>query len=276
MKKQTRPVEVTIPACGVFVLESHHAADFQMEPSRHPFTEIFHVMQGSGKIQIDHCHVGCQADDTIVIPPGCEHTIIDAPEFPLSLYGICIATELYAWQGISPDWCKAGVRPINKLALPGIRDALRRMLYEQSIPRQGSDLTIVGLTMQLLGTLAGNNAKAPPPRQPPTPLAGAAEAVAHYIEQLHGRFFEATDLDSAAAQLGISRRRFTQLFRQSTGQTWLQFLTDRRVEHACHLLKQTDRTIVSIAFECGFEDLSSFYRAFKRRLHVAPNKWRNR
>ena len=48
-----------------------------------------------------------------------------------------------------------------------------------------------------------------------------------------------------------------------------------RVEHAKRLLEQTDRTVLSIAFECGFEDLSTFYRAFKREVDESPNHWRS-
>ena len=47
-----------------------------------------------------------------------------------------------------------------------------------------------------------------------------------------------------------------------------------RVEHARRLLQQTHRTIASIAFECGFEDLSTFYRAFKREVGTSPRRWR--
>lgn len=273
MKKQTRPVDVTMPDCGVFVLESHHAADFQMEASQHAFLELFYVMQGKGTICIDASRVACQKDDLVVIPPAATHWIEDDKSQPLSLYGVCIATQIYATHSPQSAWLRPGLRLLNKLALPGIRDDLRRMLYEQSVPRPGSSMAIVGRSLQLLALLASD------PSQTAVEKVliesqGHAVAVQQYVEQLRQHFFDATDIDSAAQQLGISRRRFTQLFRQATGQTWLQFLTDRRVEHACHLLKETDRTVTSIAFECGFEDLSSFYRVFSRRKHVAPNKWR--
>ena len=72
----------------------------------------------------------------------------------------------------------------------------------------------------------------------------------------------------------MSRRRFTQLFREVTGSTWADHLADLRVGYARQLLEETDRSIVAIAFESGFEDLSSFYRAFKKRTGLAPNRWR--
>ena len=96
-----------------------------------------------------------------------------------------------------------------------------------------------------------------------------------YVEDLQDHFFEATNLDAAAMGLGLSRRRFTQLFREVTGSSWLNHVRGLRVAHAKHLLAQTERTVLSIAFECGFEDLSTFYRAFKREVGQSPNQWRS-
>jgi AraC family L-rhamnose operon regulatory protein RhaS len=39
-------------------------------------------------------------------------------------------------------------------------------------------------------------------------------------------------------------------------------------------LTEPQKTVLSIAFECGFEDLSTFYRAFKREVGISPNLWR--
>src|SRR5262249_37604179 len=103
---------------------------------------------------------------------------------------------------------------------------------------------------------------------------GHRQAVSRYVAELPHRFFEATDLDQTAAELGMSRRRFTHLFREATGASWSHYLTRLRIEYARQLLRETRRGIASVAFECGFEDLSSFYRAFKRQAGVPPNAWR--
>ena len=49
-----------------------------------------------------------------------------------------------------------------------------------------------------------------------------------------------------------------------------------RIDHAKKLLESTSRTVLSVAFECGFEDLSTFYRAFKRETSESPNQWRTK
>ena len=102
---------------------------------------------------------------------------------------------------------------------------------------------------------------------------GVDEMVA-YIRHLDTHFFEATTIDEASSSIGIPRRRFTQLFRGVTGQTWLNYVQELRVEHACKLLETTDRPITSIAFECGFAELSTFYRAFRKMRDVTPSAWR--
>ena len=74
----------------------------------------------------------------------------------------------------------------------------------------------------------------------------------------------------------MSRRRFTTLFAEVTGQSWADHLAALRIEYAKTLLRETTRSIVSIAFECGYEELSSFYRAFKRAAGISPGEWRAR
>src|SRR5207237_631209 len=93
---------------------------------------------------------------------------------------------------------------------------------------------------------------------------GHREVVRRYVADLPHRFFEPTDIDHTAAELGMSRRHFTQLFRAETGRTWADYLERLRIDYACQLLRDTARSILGIAFECGYEDLTSFYRAFRR------------
>jgi AraC family L-rhamnose operon regulatory protein RhaS len=103
---------------------------------------------------------------------------------------------------------------------------------------------------------------------------GLSEVMSGYVKDLEQRFFEPMDIDREAARLRMSRRRFTQLFRVQTGQSWLEHITRLRIGHAQYLLRQTRRSVTAIAFECGYEELSSFYRAFKKQTGLAPLEWR--
>ena len=63
-------------------------------------------------------------------------------------------------------------------------------------------------------------------------------------------------LAELAQLLDISQFHFGRLFRQSLGLSPYQYLLQQRVERAKQLLKQTDKSIVDIAFDCGFNSHS--------------------
>lgn len=272
-----RPVEVAMPAHGVFVLESHHASTFRMEPSWHDFLEVFHVLAGSGSFRIEGRAHHCRAGDVVAVPPGDLHQIEDRPGDPLSLYGICVAPAIWRHEPMLAERLPAGRLRVDGHLVLQVRSTLRRLLFEQTLARPTGRTAILGMTLQLLATLARSHAEAGAggvgvDASP----AGHREAVRRYVEGLAREFFEPGDIDHAAARLGLSRRRFTQLFREAAGSSWSDYVAGLRIDHARHLLRSTPRSVMAIAFECGYEDLSSFYRAFKGRAGMPPSEWRRR
>ncbi len=273
-----RPIEVLLPPYGVFVLESHHAPGFHMAAQCHNFLEVFYVLGGAGTFHIDGTLHPCHRHDVVVVPLNRVHRIEDEPAEPLSLYGICVAPEVWRHEPAVLDQVPAGRLPISALLAAQVRADLRRLLFEQTLARPGSRVQILGLTLQLLAMLARSSLSTPPDRPSRTgsTTSGHRLAVERYVAELPHRFFEATDLDQTAAELGMSRRRFTHLFRLVTGISWFTYVTQLRMDYACQLLRETSRSIIAIAFECGYEDLSSFYRAFKRHKGLPPQAWRQR
>ena len=45
--------------------------------------------------------------------------------------------------------------------------------------------------------------------------------------------------------------------------------------HARKLLSESDKTIIEIAFECGYENTSYFNRQFKMHCGITPNAFRD-
>jgi AraC-like DNA-binding protein/quercetin dioxygenase-like cupin family protein len=261
------PVEVRLPPSGVFVLESHHGPGFRMPASSHEFLEVFYVLRGHGRFLIEgRTHSG-RDGDVVVIPTGKVHRIEDDPVAPLWLYGICVAAEVWSHEPSLLDPVPAGRLPSSGPVGSRVRSDLRHILFEQTSAGHGSVTSILGMTLQLLALLARSVS-------PKDEAHGHRQAVERYAADLKQRFFEAADLDSVAEGLDMSRRRFTQLFREVTGETWADHLAGLRVDYARQLLEETDRSVVAIAFESGFEEVSSFYRAFKKRTGMAPNQWR--
>lgn len=79
-----------------------------------------------------------------------------------------------------------------------------------------------------------------------------------------------------AVRCGVSERSLLRHFRQHYGagaQAWLQ---QRRVERACALLESTLLSLDEVVERCGYSDVASFRKLFKRQTSLTPTEWRNR
>jgi AraC-like DNA-binding protein len=83
-------------------------------------------------------------------------------------------------------------------------------------------------------------------------------------------------LPAVAARLKLTPRHIQRLF-ESAGSTFSEFVLRQRLSRAHRLLTdpaRTDSTIVTIAFESGFGDLSYFNRTFRRHYGATPSEIR--
>lgn len=74
--------------------------------------------------------------------------------------------------------------------------------------------------------------------------------------------------------LGLSEPYLLRLFQREVGKTFREHLRDVRMSRAAQLLKQDSRSIKQIALECGYSDLSNFYRDFKTVHSITPREMR--
>jgi AraC-like DNA-binding protein len=81
---------------------------------------------------------------------------------------------------------------------------------------------------------------------------------------------------AALARLAaMSPYHFLRTFRQVTGVTPHQFILRTRLHRAALRLRAGDEQIAAIAFDCGFNDLSTFNRRFRRVIGVTPGDYRD-
>jgi AraC-like DNA-binding protein len=78
------------------------------------------------------------------------------------------------------------------------------------------------------------------------------------------------DIGTVARRQGVTPRYIQRLFERE-GTTFSQFLRDARLDRARAALEAGGGTISSIAFDCGFGDLSHFNKAFRSRFGATPS-----
>ncbi|MDD2457361.1 MAG: response regulator [Eubacteriales bacterium] len=72
----------------------------------------------------------------------------------------------------------------------------------------------------------------------------------------------------------VSLSYFSQIFKEETGKTFVEFLTEVRMDKAKELLRSTDRMLYDIAEQVGYENPAYFTVAFKKQVGLSPRDYR--
>ena len=278
MKRLTdRALKEELPSWGVLVLESHHSREFTMEWRQHSFLKLVYVLRGRGVLEMDNRAIHFAEGDLIVVPPQTLNRITDAPDAASSLYVCCVDTGLLVFDQQWNSKLSAGLVPVDPHFSNRIASQLRKMRHQHASSSRTREVSIVAgalriieWVMQLQDPALAKRAKKRQGR-----AKDDYELMEEYVRRLSTEFYEATTIDDAAESIGMSRRTFTKLFQQVTGSTWLVHVRGLAIKHAKHQLAQTNLSIASVAFECGFNDLSTFYRQFKSQVGKSPKSYRD-
>jgi AraC-like DNA-binding protein len=83
-------------------------------------------------------------------------------------------------------------------------------------------------------------------------------------------------LDEIASVANMTKNAFCKFFKKRTNKTYINYLTELRIENACKILKSNkDMAIVDVAFKAGFYNISNFNRRFKELKKMTPLTFRN-
>lgn len=82
-------------------------------------------------------------------------------------------------------------------------------------------------------------------------------------------------LDDVASTLFISPNYLRQLFKQETGQTFTEYLTAQRMQHAKLLLGIPKMRVSDAAEQCGYADSRYFSVCFKKHWHMTPSEYQD-
>ncbi len=81
-------------------------------------------------------------------------------------------------------------------------------------------------------------------------------------------------LDKVASKVNVSPNYFSSLFNQETGMTFIEYLTDLRMEKAKDYLRCSSRRITEIGFLVGYQDSHYFSYIFKKTQNCTPSEYR--
>ena len=81
-------------------------------------------------------------------------------------------------------------------------------------------------------------------------------------------------LHDLARRQNITAEYLATVFKKETGKTVIEYIRDKRINHAVHLLNTTNLQIQTIAMHCGIMDVQYFSKIFKRQVGKTPREYR--
>ncbi len=88
-------------------------------------------------------------------------------------------------------------------------------------------------------------------------------------------FKREVSLSAAAEVINMTPHSFCKYFKKLTRKTFIEAVTDYRVDFAAQQLVQTAQSVSEIGYDSGFNDISHFHKTFKVRMNVSPLQYRN-
>ena len=96
------------------------------------------------------------------------------------------------------------------------------------------------------------------------------------VAYIHEHLADDLSLTEVASVVPLSAHYFATLFKQSTGETLLQYVTRCRIERAKELLAKRTLVIADICQQVGFRDQSYFTKVFRRHSNMTPKVYRSK
>ncbi len=87
-------------------------------------------------------------------------------------------------------------------------------------------------------------------------------------------FAENISLNSLAEQFFLHPNYLSRLFKEKTGENFIEYLTEVRMEKVKELLKNSDRKIVEICEMTGYDNPRYFSKVFKQYTGMTPKEYR--
>ena len=92
---------------------------------------------------------------------------------------------------------------------------------------------------------------------------------------INRNYMKDLSLDDISRYCNISSYYFSKLFKQETGENYVEYLSRVRIENAKKMLSDSEASIKEISYSVGFSDPNYFSRAFKKYEGVSPTEYKD-
>ena len=274
-----QPMEPDFPLA---VLEYQSAA--HGDPMHwHDYLEIATVLEGHGAFRFGRRSLPAEPGDVFFIDNVQPHVAVADPGAPLRLLLVLFRPELIAGSGCrdldegylapfrtdrtgSPRIC--GTAPLAVELGPILRELETTWDRHDPAERHLVDATLrraLALVNRERGHATVAEARAAADRR---------QQIRPVLAYLDHHWGESVTLGDVAELVHVSPSRARHVFRDATGVSFKDYLTQVRVTEAKRLLLSTDLAVSEVAAAVSYTNLNQFYRVFYRSSSMSPGEYR--
>jgi AraC family L-rhamnose operon regulatory protein RhaS len=250
---------------------------------------LYRIVKGRTRWSVDGVSYLLREGDIILLVPGQVFSGVESSESALLMVEwieirLCEGSTRLTGSALArvlkcdPGDARFVVKALKETGSPVLRtDELLSRLFSR-IANQKSDSGSAGglfdraSVWQLLTSFVVENSTKEKPG--PEARSEAESDVALFLSELESRCEEPWTLETMAEGTGLKRSRFGFLCRRLTGESPAVYLNRLRIRRSRRLLRDTDRSVTGIAFDCGFSSSQYFAKTFRRFQGHEPTHYR--
>lgn len=99
--------------------------------------------------------------------------------------------------------------------------------------------------------------------------------IAKVLYHIETHLDEVYDLNTLAEVAGYSTYHFCRVFKAEVGESVISYSTKLRLQRASLAVLNSERSILEVALEAGYETPNGFYKAFKKIFGVTPTEYKD-
>lgn len=233
---------------------------------------LIYCVEGSGWFEIDGVRQKVLPDHFFILPKAKAHAYGSNPKNPWTIYWIHFDGEKAGFFSEALD------KPTRVSPEKDSRIEERLLLFEEifstlknGYSKSNLDYSITSL-FHFLGSLKFLGAYRDSLSAKQNQRDVADDAIHFMRENIH----KCLTLKDISEYVGFSTSHLSTLFKAKTGYSPLNYLSQLKIQQACHFLDFSDMKINQISMMIGFEDPFYFSRIFTKTMGVSPSDYRKK
>jgi AraC-like DNA-binding protein len=260
---------------------------------RHDFLEFSYVVEGYGSEAINGIHHPMRPGTFTFILPYQIHELFTESGEKLVLFNCMFSMDLLMETGTKLEMEELLTETEELTAFVQLYDEdherIKRLMEEMFLEYKGNERKKSSLLKAMLTEILvrferfrraenkDNKPKLQTIHELENPLnKGRRNSRWPIIHHIQRNYQEPLMLADLANVFTMSMSRISECIKETTGQTFVQYLNDLRIRHACSLLISTEMSVAEIAYEVGYGSYKTFSRLFRIKKGVVPTLYRKR